>query len=179
LGYFFSPLNLYYCFDADDRQVQWVVAEVNNIPWRERHWYLLAPEPGGAGHSRFEHAKEFHVSPFMPLAQRYAWQLGRPAERLTVAIDTRDDATSTSGRLFSAVMSLRRRELTRGWELGVLARRGFVSAQVVAAIYWQALRLWWKGCPVYAHPGSPAGHRLPQVSTSHRPAPVQLPVAPP
>jgi DUF1365 family protein len=178
-GYFFSPLNLYYCFDAADREVEWVVAEVNNIPWRERHWYLLAPETSGGGHSRFEHAKEFHVSPFMPLAQRYAWQLGVPAERLTVAIDSRDDAMAASGRLFSAVMSLRRRELVRGWQYGVVARRGFVSAQVVAAIYWQALLLWWKGCPAYAHPGSPAANLVPRLPASPAAVPIQLPVARP
>jgi DUF1365 family protein len=178
-GYFFSPLNLYYCFDAAGREVEWVVAEVNNIPWRERHWYLLAPENSGGGHSRFEHTKEFHVSPFMPLAQRYAWQLGLPAERLTVAIDSRDEATASSGRLFSAVMSLRRRELARGWQYGAVARRGFVSAQVVAAIYWQALLLWWKGCPVYAHPGSPESNPVPRLSSTTGTSPLQLPASPP
>ena len=36
-GYYFSPLNLYYCFGGDGRTVEAVVAEVTNTPWLERH----------------------------------------------------------------------------------------------------------------------------------------------
>ena len=31
-----------------------------------------------------------------------------------------------------------------------------MTARVIAAIHWQALRLWLKGCPFHPHPGSPA-----------------------
>jgi uncharacterized protein len=40
-GYVFNPVSFYYCFDADDRQVETIVAEVNNTPWGERHCYVL------------------------------------------------------------------------------------------------------------------------------------------
>ena len=48
-GYYFSPLNLYYCFDRDGETVEVVVAEVSNTPWLERHCYLLW---GGTGRRR-------------------------------------------------------------------------------------------------------------------------------
>ena len=40
-GYYFSPLNLYYCFDPGGQAVEAVVAEVSNTPWQERHYYVL------------------------------------------------------------------------------------------------------------------------------------------
>ena len=40
-GYYFSPLNLYYCFDRGGEDVEAVVAEVSNTPWLERHCYVL------------------------------------------------------------------------------------------------------------------------------------------
>ncbi|MEM9660122.1 MAG: DUF1365 family protein, partial [Planctomycetota bacterium] len=39
-GYYFSPLNLFYCFDAQER-VETVLAEVSNTPWNERRFYVL------------------------------------------------------------------------------------------------------------------------------------------
>ena len=40
-GYYFSPLNLFFCYAAEGSQLQAVVAEVQNTPWLERHCYVL------------------------------------------------------------------------------------------------------------------------------------------
>ncbi|MEZ5451088.1 MAG: DUF1365 family protein, partial [Thiolinea sp.] len=32
-GYRFNPVSFYYCFDAADQQLEYIVAEVNNTPW--------------------------------------------------------------------------------------------------------------------------------------------------
>jgi DUF1365 family protein len=165
-GYFFSPLNLYYCFATDGSRVETIVAEVNNIPWRERQWYVLWDGNRSGGGLRFQHEKGMHVSPFMPMTQEYRWRLGQPGERLTVGLENLDlpaSATGSDTRLFTATMSLARRPLTRHWLPGVVARHGWMSANVVWGIYWQALRLWWKGCPVYGHPeetGEPTPTKL-------------------
>ena len=42
LGHCFNPVSFYYCFDAAGERVEAVVAEVENIPWGERHAYVLA-----------------------------------------------------------------------------------------------------------------------------------------
>ena len=34
----------------------------------------------------------------------------------------------------------------------VLATFPVITAKIVGAIYWQALRLWLKRCPLYVHP---------------------------
>lgn len=164
-GYYFSPLNLYYVFDKGGDRVEHVVAEVNNTPWGERHVYLLTEsnsERRRGEDLRFRHAKEFHVSPFMDMDADYRWRLGVPAERLNVSL-----AREAPGeRSFNANLTLRRQPLTRASVRRAALRYPFMTAQVSAAIYFEALRLWWKRCPYYPHPdrqppnreGSPATH---------------------
>ena len=43
-GYVFNPVSFYYCYNADDTELETIVAEVNNTPWGERHCYVLSPE---------------------------------------------------------------------------------------------------------------------------------------
>jgi hypothetical protein len=59
------------------------------------------------------------------------------------------------GKVFDATLDLERRELN-GVELArALLRYPWMTAQVLAGIYWQAARLQLKGIPVYDHPGKP------------------------
>ncbi len=149
-GYFFSPLNLYYCFDGSGENLTCVVAEVCNTPWLEKHWYVLweGNHIGVPGHLRFRHAKDFHVSPFMSMAAEYEWSINRPGQRLSVSI-----AYLAEGRrLFDIAMILNREELNRGTMIRTLLRHPWMTARITHAIYYQALRLWLKKCPFYAHP---------------------------
>lgn len=148
-GYYFSPLNIFYVFSADDSKVESVVAEVNNTPWGERHMYVLWQGNSlNSSDLRFEHPKEMHVSPFMDMEMMYRWQLSTPKQHLSVCLENiRDDR-----RLFAASMSLKRRELTRSQLRWMTVRYPFMTAQIIAAIHYQALKLWWKKCPVYVHP---------------------------
>jgi hypothetical protein len=62
-------------------------------------------------------------------------------------------ANSTGGkRMFDASINLKRTEISAASLASVLVRFPFMTAKVVVGIYWQALRLWLKRCPVYAHP---------------------------
>jgi DUF1365 family protein len=55
-------------------------------------------------------------------------------------------------KFFEADLQLARREITgRGLAL-MLLTYPFVTVKVIAAIYWQALRLWIKGAKFYTHP---------------------------
>src|SRR5690606_27766907 len=40
-GYSFNPVSLYYCFDRGGENVETIVAEITNTPWKERHAYVL------------------------------------------------------------------------------------------------------------------------------------------
>ena len=149
-GYCFNPVSFYYCFNADGETLQTIVAEVNNTPWGERDTYVLpdSMDVGQHGVKRFKPKKKMHVSPFMSMDVEYDWCFTAPAERLTVYM-----ANSSSGkRMFDASISLTRTEITGGALASVLARFPFMTAKVVAGIYWQAFRLWLKRCPIYKHP---------------------------
>lgn len=148
-GYGFNPVSFYYCFSSDEH-LEAVVAEVNNTPWGEQHPYVLtgALDTGARRAKCYRFAKDFHVSPFMPMRQDYVWRFGVPADGLVVHMENHEDGRN----LFDATLSLRRQEITRGALTRVLVRYPWMTAKVVAAIYWQALKLRWKKCPVYAHP---------------------------
>jgi DUF1365 family protein len=150
-GFCFNPVSFYYCFAPDGETVEFIVPEVNNTPWGERDTYVLDCKTGTTTPSswRFQPTKKMHVSPFMPMAVEYDWVLSRPDDRLSVFM-----ANSRNGeRFFDATMILNRKRITH-WSLtGVLLRFPFMTGKVICAIYWQALRLWIKRCPVYAHPG--------------------------
>jgi DUF1365 family protein len=152
-GYYFSPLNLYYCFDRDGRKVDAVVAEVSNTPWLERHNYVLwQGNRVGLNHRlRFRHRKDFHVSPFIDMDFDYHWQLRAPGKMLKAHLA----AHQGTERVFDACLLLHRRPFTRGQVILSWLRYPWMTGQVVLAIYFEALRLWIKKCPYYPHPGKP------------------------
>ena len=148
-GYYFSPLNLYYCFDRGG-SIEAVVAEVSNTPWLERHCYVLwqGNRAGPPERMRFHHRKNFHVSPFLDMDFDYRWQLNSPSEKLKVYLANHKDQQ----RVFFASMVLERRPLDRRQIVRSWLRYPWMTAQVVLAIHYQALRLWIKKCPFHPHP---------------------------
>ncbi len=150
LGYYFSPLNLFYCYDAEGGRVEAVVAEVTNTPWREQHHYVLWDGNCTSRGStlKYEHAKNFHVSPFMGMTMDYHWTLAEPSDTLHAHLENHVD----QAKLFDATLVLNRVPLTR-WQLRrMFLRHPWMTGKITAAIHWQAIRLWWKKCPVYSHP---------------------------
>jgi uncharacterized protein len=156
-GYCFNPVSFYYCFDAADKLVETVVAEVNNTPWGERHCYVLDHAAAGTGgrHLSFRSDKAMHVSPFMPMELVYDWHFGTPADRLDVHMALQP-AASPVEKIFDATLRLRRVPVS-GFALAAhLLRFPFMTLHVIAAIHWQAFRLWLKRVPVHTHPDAQA-----------------------
>jgi hypothetical protein len=149
-GHCFNPVSFYYCYDARGERVETVLAEITNTPWKERHAYVLpAASSQGRGRAlRFRFGKSFHVSPFMPMALDYDWRFSEPGARLAVHMENFEHGA----RIFDATLDLERREISGAALAGALTRFPFMSAQVLGAIYWQALRLWARRTPFYAHP---------------------------
>ncbi len=160
-GYSFNPVSFYYVSDEADTHVETIVAEITNTPWRERHAYVLPVTRAlGAPHCwRFSFAKQFHVSPFMPMDLRYDWSFGTPGQGLHVHMENHVGALDGERRLaFDATLHLRRREMTAASMAMALLRFPFITLRVSALIYWQALKLLFKRAPFHVHPskGQPA-----------------------
>ena len=151
-GYTFNPVSFFYCYDSDGRLEQ-VMAEVNNT-FGETHNYWLTPaqEVPAGDSKRYQFAKSFHVSPFFGLAQSYDWTFTSPGQSLTV-----ENMNFENGELaFDSTLVLERKEWTPKNLHSVMLRFPIMTARIILAIHWQAVRLWAKKVPVVHHPG--AGH---------------------
>ncbi len=155
-GYRFNPVSFYYCFDRDDTHLVNIVTEVNNTPWDEQHVYVLdrRHNVGGTHHHRYRLDKQFHVSPFMPMALAYDWRFNTPGEHLNVHMESSDQ----QGKLFDATLTLTRTPICSSSLAGVLLGYPLITAKTVAAIYYQAARLWLKRTPLYTHPAKLPAH---------------------
>jgi len=160
-GHCFNPVSFFFCFAEDGESVEAVLAEVNNTPYGETHAYVLGNEAGERVVSGTLD-KEFHVSPLMGMDHVYDWRTTVPAAGLQVHIASHRNAAPANQRgrfearrgelVFDATLSLERRPLTRAVAMRMLARYPGMTMQVMARIYWQALRLRLKGAPWFAHP---------------------------
>ncbi|WP_444944185.1 DUF1365 domain-containing protein [Microbulbifer sp. ZKSA006] len=153
-GYSMNPISIYYCFDTEGQDVEWLLLDVHNTPWKERHGYVLDCR----SNSKLQKAtfvKTLHVSPFMPMAQGYRWRGTKPGEKLTAYLQNFDSNMVDSGDIrpiFDATLSLRRSEISGRSLNTILIQYPVMTVKVITAIYWQALKLWLKGIPVFAHP---------------------------
>ncbi len=149
-GYVFNPVTFYYCYAEDGQTLDTIVADITNTPWRERHAYVLpvdrAEHQGRALRWRF--GKRFHVSPFMAMARGYDWRFTAPGDELRVHMKVLDGDHPE----FDADLALQRHALDGASLARVLWRYPLMTAQVIGAIHWQALRLWIKRTPVHDHP---------------------------
>lgn len=146
-GFCMNPVSFYYCFDKSGERLEFIVAEITNTPWNERHQYVLTVRDR-ARLSRFEFDKDFHVSPFLPMDMTYQWCFSEPRGRLFVHMQNFKDGA----RMFDATLRLEREALSAGALLRVLAAFPFMTIKVMAAIHWQALKLWLKRTPCHGHP---------------------------
>ncbi len=147
LGYVFNPISVFFCHRADGRLAA-VLYEVHNT-FGQRHTYTFAL-PAGAGAAPLRHscAKALYVSPFLPMALRYRFRLQPPADRVALAIDTVGDG----GTVLAAALHGRRAALSDATLLRTALTLPLLTVKVIAAIHWEALRLWLKRVPLVPRP---------------------------
>ncbi len=141
LGHVFNPLSVYFCHDEDGR-LQAVLYEVNNT-FGERHSYVL-PVEANVHPVRQSCDKAFHVSPFMPMGLRYDFALSPPKQDVAVQVCASDG----QGLLLDAVFTGERQALDDAHLMRSLVAYPFMTLKVVAAIHWEAFKLWLSGVPL-------------------------------
>jgi DUF1365 family protein len=148
-GFSMNPIACYYCYDEEGAELQYIVAEVNNTPWDQRHSYVLKANPAGA-FTRVHFDKELHVSPFNPMDMQYQWRSNLPGESLIVHLENHREGA----KVLDATLSLTAKELNPASLNRLLFGYPLLTMKIAAGIYWQALRLFLKGLPFHSSPVS-------------------------
>ena len=141
LGYAFNPLSVYFCHRASG-ELALLIYEVRNT-FGEIHPYVLPVAPGeiSAAGVRQRQDKLFYVSPFVEMAMRYHFRILPPGKRVQLRILE----TDRGGPLLAATFNGSRRALGTKELLRAFCALPLVTMKVMAAIHWEALRLWLKG----------------------------------
>lgn len=140
-----NPIACYFCYDQE--RLEYIIAEVTNTPWGERHSYVLTVDTDGSVFSTM-FQKELHVSPFNGMQQVYRWFSNAPGNTLGIKISNLEDGKP----MFHACLTLKSVPLTASNGLKLIASYPLETLKVTAAIYWQAFILLLKGLTLQPHP---------------------------
>jgi DUF1365 family protein len=155
-GYTFNPLSVYFCYTPDGEPAL-LIYEVRNT-FGDIHAYVLPVTYGDISPAgiRQTQDKRFYVSPFVEMAMRYHFRVMLPQDRVKLRILE----TNSEGPLLSATFNGQRRILTTRELLRSFFSLPLVTLKIVAAIHWEALRLWLKGVRPVPRPGKTADEGL-------------------
>ncbi len=149
-GYVFNPLTIWFCRHRNG-SLRAVIYEVKNT-FGEQHCYLIPVAGGNRDRQAILQGceKEFYVSPFIEMSAAYRFRLREPDESLSVLIRQ----SVAEGEILLATLTGRRVAIDGGGLWRALLRYPLMTAKVMAAIHWEALRLWRKGA-TYHQRGAP------------------------
>jgi DUF1365 family protein len=140
-GYTFNPLSVYFGYRADG-ELALLIYQVRNT-FGDIHPYVLPVTPVDISDAgvRQQQDKQFYVSPFIEMAMRYHFRVRPPGARVQLRILE----TDREGPLLAATFNGRYRMLTTKELLRAFFALPLVTVKIMAAIHWEALRLWLKG----------------------------------
>lgn len=147
-GYTFNPLSTFFCYRADG-DLALIIYEVRNT-FGAIHSYALPVRPGDHSDAgiRQQQDKLFYVSPFLQMAMRYHFRVSPPGRDVKLRILE----TDADGPVLAATFNGRRRALTSAALLRAFFGLPLVTFKIMAAIHWEALRLWIKGARLVSRP---------------------------
>lgn len=146
LGYVFNPVSFYLCHDLEGGALRLVIAEVHNTHG-DREVYDFLPVGEGGPVFRGAQDKRMYVSPFIAPEARYELLVWEDAAGLAITIREAETSDGAVEAALFARLQVRRRPLTDGQVLRLLARDPLVPLKTTALIMWHAARLWARGVP--------------------------------
>ena len=147
-GYCFNPVSFYYCYDEMDSEVEVIVAEVTNTPWKERYPYVIHDKHGKNHRLTANFEKKLHVSPFWGMDHDYEWMFTQPGKDLFVSMKN----FKSNQKVFDATLKMKRMLFTKKELLKQVIKFPFITLVVVFRIHFQAFKLWIKKAPFFIHP---------------------------
>ena len=150
-GFVFNPISVYYCFAKGELVA--LIYEVRNT-FGEFHSYIAPVRAGEVSEAGIRQtcAKRLYVSPFMDMDLHYHFRLRVPERDLILRILE----TSGTTPVFAATLHAERYPLDSNQILRVFFTLPLMTLKIVAAIHWEALRLWLKGMRLRVRPSPPA-----------------------
>lgn len=149
LGYCFTPLTIYYCYD-EAHILSAIIYEVKNT-FGDQHAYFCPVENSDIEAIEQKKEKLFHVSPFMDLQADYYFKLRAPGERLYFTIDQR----KAGEPLLFANWLGQDIGLSKKNILKAFFKMPFLNLKIILGIHWHALKLWIKGAKFHKRPEPP------------------------
>ena len=147
-GYGFNPLSVYYAYRSDG-SLSALVYEVRNT-FGGLHTYVCPVKPGQISDAgiRQTQDKEFYVSPFIDMDQTYRFRILPPGNTVKVRILEED----RDGPLLSATFSGNVSPLSTKSILSLCLKIPLLTFKVVAAIHWEAFKIWRKRVRFHPRP---------------------------
>ena len=149
-GYAFNPLSVFYVY-APAGDLETMIYEVNNTFGERTSYVVAAGSRQPDGNYAQSCAKDMFVSPFAAGRGQYRFIVNDPLDEAFVAVNFSDG----DGPLIKTRFRGRRLELNDSSLLKLLARYPFFTLKVIAAIHYEAAKLWLKGVPLTKRHVSP------------------------